>query len=146
MAATAAQIAELRRMTNEPDTTTYSDALLTTIIERYKLLDERGSVPYTWDTSTSPPTEDDNDDWIPTYDLNAAAAIVWGEKAAVVAGDFTFNADGGSFHRADVIKQFQERERHYMSRRAVGSIKGIMHPPPDSLDEVTYIGNLAEVT
>jgi hypothetical protein len=146
MAATAAQIEELRRMVDEPTSATYSDALLTTILERYQLLDERGELPYTWDTSTSPPTKDVNEDWIATYDLNAAAAIVWGEKAGTVAEDFTFGADGGNYSRSQVVEHYQQRERFYMSRRAIGSIKGIMQPPIDSLDEVTYIGNAAEVT
>ena len=42
------------------------------------------------DTSTSPPTLSENDDWIPTYDLHAAAADVWQEKGAAVAEDLAF--------------------------------------------------------
>ena len=69
-------IAQVRGWTNEPTTTTYDDDAITVFIERYPLIDERGELPYTFDTSTDPPTEDANDTWIDTYDLHAAAADI----------------------------------------------------------------------
>ena len=84
MTASAAQIAQLRRMVAEPATTTYSDAALQGYIEAYPLLDQRGEPPYTYDYAT-PPAQVANPEWIATYDLHAAAADVWEEKAATTA-------------------------------------------------------------
>ncbi len=137
-----AEITKVRRMVNEPSETDYTDEVIQGYIEDYPLLDERGEEPYTWDTSTSPPTMDDNDDWVATYDLNAAAADLWGEKAAVVAEDFDFLADGGSFKRSQVLTQYGERERYYRSRRAPRTIRAVMWPQPGSVE--SGIGNLPE--
>jgi hypothetical protein len=120
--ATAAMILQVRGWTNEPDDTTYDDDAITVFIERYPLLDERGEVPYTWDTTTEPPTEEDNDLWIATYDLHAAAADIWQEKAAIVAGDFDFSADGGSYSRSQVVAQFERQARYHSARRKPGTI------------------------
>lgn len=144
MTATAAQIARVRRMVNEPDDTTYDDEAIQGYIEDYPLLDERGEEPYTWDTSTQPPTQDANDDWIPTYDLNAAAADIWEEKAGVVAQDYAFNADGGQYSRNQVYEQYMRNVAHYRSKRSVGTITATTWPPPRVCDQRSWIGNLAE--
>jgi len=143
MAATAAEVARLRRMVNEPDDTTYDDDALADYIERYPLLDERGEVPYTWDTSTEPPTQDANDSWIPTYDLNAAAADIWDEKAAVVAQDFDFRADGGQYSRSQVVEQYQQRARSYRARRKAKSVE-VFPWPDEGSGTQSWIGNLPE--
>ena len=129
MSATAAQIARLRRMVNEPDSTTYDDDAITEYIERYPCVDERGEWAYDWDTATTPPSKDDNDDWIPTYDLNAAAADVWAEKATVVSVDFDFSADGGSYTRSQVHEAYMKQSRYYGARRTAGTIT--LHKWPD---------------
>ena len=90
MTATAAMILSVRRKVAEPTSTTYSDTAIQTVIESYPLIDQRGEEPYTWDLSTQPPTQDDNEDWIVTYDLNAAAAVIWEEKAAAVSCGYDF--------------------------------------------------------
>jgi len=118
MAATAAQIAQLRRMVGESDILDpYTDGVLTTYIESYPVMDERGEAPYTWDTSTEPPTQDENDNWIDTYDLHAAAADVWEEKAATVSVDFDFSADGGKYTRSQVYGQYMAAARMHKARR-----------------------------
>lgn len=134
MAATAAQIAELRRMVAEPTTTTYSDATLTTYIERRWLRDELGTEPYTWDYTTTPPHQDANTDWIPTYDLNAAAADVWDEKAAALATEFDFSADGGSYSRSQKGTFASQRARYYRARTAARTVTLRMEPPPLDTD------------
>lgn len=144
MTATAAQIAEVRRMVNEPTETTYDDDAITTFIERYPLLDERGEEPYTWDTSTSPPTQDENDDWVDTYDVHAAAADIWQEKAAVVADDFAFSADGGNYSRDQVFAQRMRLAAWHRARRALSTHKALLYPKPDAQPQ-SWIGNLAEV-
>lgn len=144
MAATAAQVAQLRRMTNEVSSPSYSDDDLEGYIESYPLLDERGEEPYTWDTSTSPPTQDDNDDWIATYDLHAAAADVWEEKASVVAADFNFAADGGRYDRSQVFDQYMKQARYHRSQRSPATTTLHQWPKEDDDYLRTWIGNLAE--
>ncbi len=129
MAATADQIAEVRRMVGEPTADTYSDATIQAYIERYPLMDECGEEPYTWDTSTSPPTQDANDDWIATYDLHAAAADIWGEKAAAVAPNYSYSADGHSLQRSLVYEQYRQEERKHLARRVARSITVVKYPP-----------------
>jgi len=119
---TAAQILTLRRLTDEPLTTTYSDALLTTFIETYPLVDELGTIPYTWDISTDPPTKIETPYWIPTYDLQAAAGDVWSEKAAALAELYTFNADGGSHNLSEKHDHYMEMAATCRSRRSVRQI------------------------
>lgn len=132
MSATAAQIAQVRRMVNESDDTTYDDDAITEYIEAYPHLDERGELPYTWDTSTEPPTKDENETWIPTYDLHAAAADIWSEKAGVVAVDFDFRADGGNYSRSQVVEQYMIQARYHGARRRPGTITLHKHPKETS--------------
>ena len=145
MTATAAQIAELRRMTAEPTTTTYSDVLLTAFIERYPRIDANGEDPFEWDTSTTPPTRDDNDDWTATYDLNAAAADVWTEKASAAAADFDFTADGGTYHRSQRYEQYMKQARYHRSRASATTAQ--LHKWPKETRwgvDMPWIGNLPE--
>ena len=128
MAATAAMAAELRRMVDEATEDTYDDDLIDDIIEKYPMLDVLGTDPQDIDFTTSPPTISEADDWIPTYDLNAAAAQIWGEKAAAVADEFDFNADGGSYTRSQKKQQYAEKARWYSSRRSLKTIKSFVEP------------------
>lgn len=144
MAPTAAQIAQLRRMVAEPTATTYSDATLTTYIETYPLLDERGEAPYTWDDSTDPPTQEANDSWIPTYDLHAAAGDIWEEKAANWADKYQFAADGGNYSRNQVYEQMMASARYHRSRRASKTMTAVKWPKESSGDVFPWIANLAE--
>ena len=41
-------------------------------------------------------------------DLYAAAAEIWDEKAAAVAPNFDFSADGGNFSRSQMYAQYTE--------------------------------------
>lgn len=128
MTATAAQIAQIRRMVNEPLTTTYSDAAITIVIETYPLMDELGTEPYYWDYSTTPPSKVADTAWIPVYDLNAAASDIWGEKASVLSADFDFSADGGSYTRSQAYEQAMKQQRHYASKRSPATIR--LRPSP----------------
>lgn len=137
MTATDAMVARVRRMVAEPTNTTYSDELLTTYIESYPLVDARGEEPFTWDLSTSPPTKETNDDWVPRYDLNMAAAVIMEEKAAVYAGDFDFRADGGDYKRSQIYQNMLDLARKFRSRRSPKMIKQYSYPP-DTSDELTF--------
>ncbi len=143
MTATAAQIAQVRRMVAEPTTTTYSDAAVQGYIEAYPRLDERGEEPYAWDTSTDPPTKDDNEDWIPTYDLHAAAADIWDEKAATLASRHDFTADGASHSLSQQYAQAMAQARYHRSRRMPTTGTLVKYPEESTVDQ-SWIGNLPE--
>jgi hypothetical protein len=126
-------------MVNEPDTTTYSDATIQSYIETHPLLDERGQEPYTFDTSTEPPTQDTNEDWIATYDLHAAAADIWEEKAAGVADEFDFHADGGVYQQSQKFEMYMKQARRHRAQRGIRTItlipwaKSVDDDPDDEL-------------
>lgn len=145
-AVTADQLAQLRRMTGEPSPTTYSDAVLTEIIESFPTLDENGesykipvidsdySVSLTADMDMSDLVV--NDDWIATYDLNAAAAQIWQEKAAVPAADFDYSADGGNYSRSQVFEQAMKQARYYGARRKMGTFHSKPEPHRRQMGEI----------
>jgi hypothetical protein len=143
MAPTAAQIATLRRMVAEPTVATYSDALLTTFIETYPLMDERGEYPYTWSSAT-PPVKVTNTSWVETYDLCAAAAAIWQEKAATYASQYDFSADGGNYSRSQAYQQMLGQARYYAARRSPKTMTATMWPKETRADRFGWIGNLPE--
>lgn len=98
-------IARLRGMVAEPTVAVFDDAYLSDIIELYSLPDPDGLAP-------------SEAGWVETYDLHAAAADVWQEKAGKLAVNFDFAADGGNFSRSQAHKQMMEQSRYHMSRRA----------------------------
>ncbi len=110
MSASATDIADLRDMVAEPTTTTYSDDDLAAVIERFALIDSGGYEP-------------DDVDWTATYDLNAAAANIWGRKRAALATMYDFSADGGTFHRQQAFENAGKMARHYSARRAPSSLR-----------------------
>ena len=129
MAATTAMVARLRRMVDEPtDVAPYTDAVLEGYIETYPILDVLGTDPLEADTTTTPPTISEVDDWIPTYDLHCAARDVWEEKAAAIAENFDFKADGGSYDRSKKYEQYMNKARNHGSRRSVKTSKLWVEP------------------
>lgn len=140
MAASRAQIEHVRNMTTE----TLDDDQIGEIIERYPLRDERGTPPYTWDTSTTPPTQDANDDWIPTYDLNAAAADIWEQTAATYAAHFDFETNDQKFDRSQKHAHAMKMVRHFRSKRAPTSFGMVGVSKEGSANPATWIGNLPE--
>jgi hypothetical protein len=128
-------------MVAEPTTATYSDDALETVIESHPVPDLRGVAPWQWDYSTAPPTQEANEQWIPTYDLNAAAAVIWDEKAASAAQDYSYSADGGSFSRNQVFDQFSRMASKYRSRSVPRGIEFIR-----TQREVTPEGYVVETT
>jgi hypothetical protein len=139
MGATASQIAELRRMVNEPLTTTYSDGVLAEYIERYPCIDVRGELPLLYAENdelislTTPPTATINPIWIPTYDLAAAASNLWAEKAGVLSADYDLNADGASLSRSQAYEQAMKQSRYWGSRRRASTIT--LRPAPKPSDD-----------
>lgn len=135
MTASAEQVARLRRMVNEPTTETYSDEIVAEYIERYPLEDGRGEYPWV-ESETNPGTLEENPDWTATYDLNAAAADLWAEKAAITAQDFDFEADGGKYTRSQAYRQCMQQSRYYRSRRSVKTITQRPEPLMQGSEEI----------
>lgn len=121
------------------------DSQLSEAIERYPLTDERGESPYSWDTSTTPPTKDDNVNWYPTYDLCAAAADIWSEIAATYVGEFDFATNDQKFDRSQKHKQAMAQVRHYRARRAPTSINQVGTSKSDDGSRLSsWVVNLPE--
>jgi len=104
----AADIARLRRMVAEPSTTTYSDVLLEDAITRHPVADPEDVYP-------------DESGWIPSYDLALAAAEIWEEKAAALAANFDFEADGATFSKSQQTDHATAQARIWRSRRVAGN-------------------------
>lgn len=134
----------LREYINEPRPDTYTDDELDTIIERYPVIDERGEVPYTWDTSTTPPAKDDNDDWIATYDLHAAAADVWDAKALKHIENYDYTADGATLNRSQVYANMRRQANYHRSRRKPFTIQQREAPDPDNIIESYVVNRFSE--
>lgn len=128
-------------MVAESGTDPYSDTVLGEYIERYPVMDSQGEEPTEYDTSTDPPTEVERDDtWIPTYDLNRAAADIWAEKAATVAADYDFSADGANLNRSQPYQHCRQMSAYYASRARVDTIKPEVYPPI-STTETQWLSN-----
>lgn len=59
--------------------------------------------------------------WVPTYDLNAAAAEGWRRKAAKVTAKFDFATGDQQFSRSQVYAQCMSMAEEY-SRRGIGTL------------------------
>lgn len=140
---TVAQIAAVRRMVAEPTTMVYSDALITEFIEAYPCLDEQGEEPFMLSSAT-PPVHEVNPNWMPTYDLNAAAADIWAEKAAAISHAVDFSADGGSYSMSKQYEQYMKNSRQYRARRRPTSVRAHKWPAESGADEAVWIGNNPE--
>ena len=128
MAASVEMISRLRRMVNESGSETYADADIQAAIERYPLTDALGEDPTVRNYATTPPVLSANPYWTATYDLNAAASDIWSEKAAILAQDFDFQADGASYTRSQAYEQAMKQARYYRSRRSPGVV--LLRPEP----------------
>lgn len=149
MAVTTAQVNQLRRMIAEPSQDNYSDVLLENCIERQAIRDRRGQEPTRWDSSTTPPSRTVNPYWIPTYDLNAAAAEIWLEKAAQLADRIDLLADGSRYSSSQLYEHAQRMARMYSSRRAKKSRALTPNQITTGLTDRDYlsgVGNLPEVS
>jgi hypothetical protein len=143
MTVTDAMLAKLRRTCAlSDDDATYTDDILTEIIEEHKCFDDNGEDPTYLDKSTEPPTVTDNDNWIPTYDLYAAAADVWEEKAATLQSNFDFSADGGNYKTSQAHDNALKMAAKCRSRSRVKTIDLIKNPKEGSVldDQIIYRG------
>ena len=143
MTATAAQIAQIRRMTAEPTVSPYTDEAIQGYIESYPILDEQGEPPYTLSSAT-PPAQVANTNWIATYDLHAAAADIWEEKAAAWADKYDFSADGGNYSRSKAYEQMMSRVRYHRARRAAKTMTAVKWPDENDGKALNWIINMPE--
>lgn len=125
-------LARLRRIVAEPTTDTYTDIDLSEYVGRYPLADASGNAP----TDTG---------WTGNWDLNQAAADIWEEKAAALAANFDFAADGGDYKRSQAYAQAMQAARNCRAKRQTGSLTMVVTPPPAGAVRFdAYLGNLAE--
>jgi hypothetical protein len=115
-------------MIDSPTDTPYTDEILAQYIEQYPVIDDAGK-------------ESGDADWTPTYDINAAAADIWEEKAAAVQKYYDFNADGGSYSQSQLHETAMDKVRYHRARqRAV--VKQVFKAPSENVDtaseELTY--------
>lgn len=96
-------LATLRDMVAPTSRPTLEDATLERVLDAYAIADRYGVAP-------------GGDDWEGVWDLNAAAANAWEMKAAKVAGDFTFSADGASYSKGDVLAKCVEMAARYAAK------------------------------
>lgn len=108
MTVSSFDLSKLRRMINEPTTTIYSDADLTTYIEEFPLMDSNGK-------------ESGDTDWVEAYDLNAAASEIWSEKASLVQAYYNFSADGGRYDQNQLYESAMDKSRYHAARRRASS-------------------------
>ena len=102
-------LALLKGMVAADDTPSLDDETVEALLDGCALNDAEGRAP-------------SDLDWIPTYNMNAAAYEGWTLKAAKAAGMIDFTADGHSFKRSDYIKHCLMMQAHYkkaMSPKAV---------------------------
>ncbi len=116
MAASAADIASVRRMTAETAAdSSYASTDIARIIERYPL-------QYT-DPTTGIRYPAGSIGWVAGYDLNRAAADIWEEKAAAVADQFAYSELDSSYHPEQLREQYERTAQMYRRRarpRAIG--------------------------
>ncbi len=62
-----------------------------------------------------------DEDWTPTWDLDAAAAEGWRRKAGIAASRFNFAEDDQRFDRSQIYAQCLSQAEQY-ARRSMGSI------------------------
>lgn len=131
MSATAAQIAQVRRMAGiAADDATYTDTVVGGCIEAYPLIDADGRDP-------------SDAEWLDTYDLHAAAADILEERAATLAVEFDFTADGATYHRSQQYEALMQQARYHRARRTPTSMTLVKWPEESALD-TPWIGNLPE--
>ena len=120
-------IARLRRMIAEPTSAVYTDGDLAAAIERYPVADAQGY----WPLESA---------WTATYDMAMAASEIWDEKAASVAANFAFDADGASFQKQQQHEHFQAQALKWRARRVPGvwTTETVRTPATDR----SWIGNV----
>jgi hypothetical protein len=100
--------ARLRAMTAADSAPVLSADELEALLAMCRLADSAGLAPA-------------ETDWVPTYDLNRAAAEGWRWKAGKLAGSaYDFTADGATFNRSQMVAHCERMVTQYQ-RKLAGS-------------------------
>lgn len=100
--------ARLRAMTAADSAPTLAADELEALLAMSRLADSAGLAP-------------SETDWVPTYDLNRAAAEGWRWKLGKLAGTaYDFTADGATFNRSQMVAHCKEMIAQYQ-RKLAGS-------------------------
>ena len=128
-----ADILRLRRMINENDDSNgYTDEVLSSYIVLWPAIDSEGR-------------SSDEDNWTESYDLHAAAADLWEEKAAKVSANHDFSADGSSFSANQMYTNAMEMAGHHRARQKPTSKKVAKRPTEINSDSNLYGGIYANI-
>ena len=104
MAVSDIDIRRLRRMVNEVNDSIYSNDDLAIYLYAYPLVDRNGRTY-------------ENENWLESYDLHAAAADIWEEKAARVSTQHDFSADNSSFTANQMYENFMRQVKHHRANQ-----------------------------
>jgi len=115
MAVSFDDIKRLRIMVAESSESVYTNSDLEDRIEATACTDVNGKDP-------------DDDDWVATYNIFKVASEIFLEKAANVADEFDFNADGGSFNRSQKQQMYLRQASYYESRSKALSLQMLQTP------------------
>lgn len=126
MTASADDIADVRRMVNEPTQSPYTDDILARYIERYPTVDDNG-------------LESGDSGWVAGYDLNSVASDIWSEKASLVQMYYDFQADGGRYTQSQLYEMAMDKSRYHAARRKVSS-KSTFKKPDENTDNLSDDG------
>jgi hypothetical protein len=78
--------------------------------------------------------------WDGPWDENLAISKVWDAKAAMIAGDYNFSADGASYNKGDLLAKFLEMAQKYLALSGpaggLGTITATATSYPYRLDAV----------
>lgn len=128
------EVVRVRRLVSEPTQTPYNDDIIRETIALHPLVDRNDREPfYTCPTTISL-------EWVPTWDLYAAAADIWTEKAAAVACKVDFDADGVDVKRSDLHTHYLAQARFCASRRLATSIALVAQERADK-NKTYIVGN-----
>jgi len=115
-------IADLRRKIGERENIEpWTDEVLTQVLQAFALPDAEGNAP-------------GSDNWVPTYDTNAAAASVWDEKAAMFASEIDATVDGTTVRRSQRFRHARQMAAYYRAQRGARVVA------------MTSFGDVANVT
>jgi hypothetical protein len=107
-------VQQVTLLTSAAEFPAVSQAAVEQIVHRSARRDRHGLLP-------------DDDEWTPTYDLNAACATVFEVKAANIANRFDMSVDGQSLSRSQMVDHFAGMARMYRNRTA-----GVLAKEPPS--------------
>src|SRR5688572_12149847 len=131
MAPSNTDIKRLRRMVNELDDTIYKDEDIASYLGMYPTVDSEGR-------------SSDEDEWVEGYDLHAAAANIWEEKAALVSSKHDFTADGASYSSNQMYENYMDQSRYHAARARITTKKVVKRPA--ETDSTLHLGYIANMT